>query len=183
MPPMAADVIGIVWVISVTSLQDSLGGGRGMHLALRVLDRLDNVDVAGATAQISGDCLADFRFGRLVHRPKQCRRRHHHAGGAEAALEAMFFPEPLLNRIQCSTDRQAFHRRERLALGLDRKHGAGLDWFPVKVDRARAAVGCLAPNVRASQTQRLADAMNQKLAAFRLDRLRFAIDREVHRSH
>ena len=43
--------------------------------------------------------MTDFRFGRIAVAGKEIRRRHHHAGRAVAALQAMLLPESLLQRM------------------------------------------------------------------------------------
>src|SRR6476646_9600538 len=86
MPPTSGDVFG-----AICPPLAPLGGE---------LDGLHDVHVAGAAAQIPGDRLADVLFAWLRVAAEQGVTRHHHARGAEAALEAVLLEEPLLNRIE-----------------------------------------------------------------------------------
>src|SRR5688572_16081621 len=83
-----------------------------------VLDRVDDVLVAGATAEVAGDAVADLLFTRRRIVLKQVDRRDDHARRAVAALQAMFFPESLLHRMELPFRRQPLDRRHRRAVGL-----------------------------------------------------------------
>src|SRR3972149_1294164 len=78
--------------------------GRGLggspHLACGLLDRLDDVDVAGAATEIAADPLADLRLGRVGVLGEERGGLHDHARRAEAALEAVLVPEALLERVE-----------------------------------------------------------------------------------
>ena len=51
---------------------------------------------------------------------------HHHAGGAEAALQGVMLAEHLLHRVQRAVGvGEALDRRDLGAVGLQREHGAG----------------------------------------------------------
>src|SRR5262245_15794658 len=64
------------------------------------LDRLDDVHVAGAAAQVPRDGLADVLLAGVGILGEERRARHHHAGRTIAALQTMFFPEALLDGMQ-----------------------------------------------------------------------------------
>src|SRR5579885_2530520 len=64
------------------------------------LDRVDDVLVAGAPAQVAFDRLADLRFGRILVAGEQVSRRHDHPGRAVSALKPVLFPETLLERMK-----------------------------------------------------------------------------------
>src|SRR5215475_1155852 len=62
-------------------------------------DRLDDVVVAGATAKVAFELLADGVLVELVAlAADHVHRGHHHAGGTEAALQAVVLAERLLHR-------------------------------------------------------------------------------------
>ena len=65
------------------------------------VDRLDDGPIAGATADVAvqGDLDVLLRWVRIL--VQQGAGGEDHARGAEAALEAGFFPERLLHRVQC----------------------------------------------------------------------------------
>src|SRR6185295_9723540 len=65
-----------------------------------VLDRVDDVLVAGAAAQIPRDALADLPLGWRRRVVEKRHRRHDHARRAVAALQAVLLPESLLQRMQ-----------------------------------------------------------------------------------
>src|ERR1700694_2032056 len=87
MPPISTAISGLPF--------------RGLaRLARRVLDRLHDVHVAGATAEVAGDRLANLELAWVGIRRDQRRRRHHHPGRAEPALEAMLLVESLLHGME-----------------------------------------------------------------------------------
>src|SRR4029453_7024490 len=78
---------------------DRRGLGRA-QLARRLLDRLDDVHVARATAEVAADPLADlFLVGVrvLLQKPGGL---HDHARRAEPALESVLVPERLLEGVE-----------------------------------------------------------------------------------
>src|SRR5437773_11728854 len=67
---------------------------RGLaHRLCRVVDRLHDVHVAGAAAEVPGDGLADLHLGRLRVRGEERDGRHHHSGRAEPALQPVLLVE------------------------------------------------------------------------------------------
>jgi hypothetical protein len=137
-----------------------LGGG--------VLDRPDDVLVAGAAADIAGDAHPDLLLARLWIFLQEPMRAHNHAGGAEAALQAMHHAEAFLQRRQRAVGvRHAFDRGDIGAVGLHCEHRAALHRHAVDIDGAGAAMGGLAANMGAGHRQVFADEMHQQRA--RLD--------------
>src|SRR5688500_720381 len=76
------------------------------------LDRLDDLRVARAAAQVAGDRLPDRLLVAVAARLEVGLRGHEHARGADAALGAAGLQERLLERAQ----------RPRGAEALDRAH-------------------------------------------------------------
>jgi len=74
----------------------------------------------------------------------------------------MVVPEGLLERMQLVLGRKALDRGEGDPVSLHREHGARFDGLPVHVDRAGAAVGCVAAHVRAGQPKLIADRVDQQ---------------------
>src|SRR5438445_10149984 len=68
------------------------------HLLGRPLDRLHDVVVAGAPAEVAFELVADLLFGRLWIALQHLMGGQDHAGRAEAALQAVLFPEAVLGR-------------------------------------------------------------------------------------
>src|SRR3954463_10270569 len=57
-----------------------------------VLDRVDDVLIAGAAAEVARDALADVVLARLRVVGQEIRGAHDHARRTEAALQAVLFP-------------------------------------------------------------------------------------------
>src|SRR6516164_540016 len=83
---------------------------------LAELDRLDDVVVAGAAADVAVEALADFLLGRLRVVGEQLHRRHHHPRRAEAALQAVALAKRRLHRMQLAVLGEALDRRDLAAL-------------------------------------------------------------------
>src|SRR6478609_2213658 len=98
---------------------------------LTELDRLDDVVIAGAAADIAVERLADLLFARLRVVGEQLHRRHHHPRRAEAALQAMALAKRRLHRVQLAVLGQALDGRDLAALHLCREDRARLDRAPV----------------------------------------------------
>ena len=133
--------------------------------------RLDDVLVAGAAAQVAGQRPADVLLGGVGVLVEQGLGGHHHARGAEPALQAVLLPEALLQRVQLAGAGQALHRADLVPVGLDGEHGAGLDRAAVHQHRARAAVGGVAAHVRAGQPQSPADQVGEQQPGLHLGHL------------
>src|ERR671920_494434 len=69
------------------------------HLGGRRADRLDDVVVAGAAAEIALEPLADFLFRGIRIALHEIDRAHDHAGRAKAALQAVVLAERRLHRV------------------------------------------------------------------------------------
>ena len=72
------------------------------------LDRLDNLDIAGAAAVVVFQSVADFRLGRSRMEQQQRLCRHDHARRAEAALHRADIEERALNGLQHGVMRRIF---------------------------------------------------------------------------
>ena len=104
----------------------------GFHGGSTLLNRFDNVLVTGATAQIAFELLANFSFAGMGVALAQIDGAHDHARGAKAALQAVMIAEGLLHGMQRAVGSgQPLDGGDRLALGLNGQHGAGLHGAPV----------------------------------------------------
>src|SRR5712692_1304321 len=94
---------------------------RGLAAQLRrpVLNGFDDVDVAGAAAQIARDPPTDLLLGRIGVGSEQRFRAEEHARRAESALQAVLLEETLLQRVELTVLLQAFDRFDLVAVGLD----------------------------------------------------------------
>src|SRR5262245_46383692 len=167
MPPISAGVCRISVISRLRA--DGLGraGGRRGHcpqLAGRLLDRLHDVHVAGAAAEVAADPVADLLLRRVRVLAEQPGRLHDHPGGAEAALEAVLVPESLLERMERGPVGHPLDRPDLGAVRLDREHRARLGAPAIDVDGARAAVARVAADVRAGQPERVAEQVDEEEA-------------------
>src|SRR6478735_4810255 len=107
--------------------------------------RIADGAVTGTAAKVAFEAPGQVLLLLLVERG----RRHHHACGAEAALEALAFHELLLDRVQLplgttSGGCQPLDGSDRVPLGADGGIDAAVDRGPVHVHRAGAAVPAVA---------------------------------------
>src|SRR5262249_12989699 len=115
----------------------------------RRLDRLDDVVVAGAPAEVPFERLANLVVGRVRVPCQDLGRGHDHPGGAVAALEGVVLVKRALKRVQLAVLREALDRLHLKAVGLEGEHRAGLDRPAVEANGARAAARGIAADVRA----------------------------------
>ncbi len=95
----------------------------------------------------------------------------------------MVLAERFLHRMQLIAIGQAFNRRHRRAFRHQRQEGAGLHRFAVDMNRARAALGGVAADVRTGQAQMFAQELYQQRAAFDLAGDRLAINSHGNGRH
>ena len=121
--------------------------------------------VAGAAAQVALELRADRVLvegsALAVH---EVDRRHDHAGGAIAALEAVVLAEGRLHGVQVGALGEALDGRHDRGLTLDREDRAGLHRLPVQVDHAGAALAGVAADMGAGEAQVLAQELHEQRA-------------------
>ena len=127
-------------------------------------DRVDDVLVAGAAAEIAFELFADDVVGEVVALAMdQIDRGHDHAGGAEAALQAVMLAEGFLHRMQRrAVGGQALDGLDLVAVGHDRERGAGLHRLAVEMHDAGAALRGVAADMGARQPQIFAQELDQQ---------------------
>src|SRR5690348_6355386 len=147
---------------------------RRLHFTSRVFDSRDDVLIAGAAAEISGNRIADFLFAWAGIFAKERGGGQDHARRAIAALQAVLLPESLLHGMKAAAAAillagggEAFDGGDVRASGLSGEHGAGLHGLAVEEDGAGAAKARLAADVRAREAQCVAQIVNEQQA--RLD--------------
>src|SRR4030095_12808070 len=149
------------------------------HVLGGPLNRLDDVVIAGAPAQIAFELVPDLRLGRLRVAFEHLVGCQDHAGCAEAALQPVLLPEPLLDRLQLAVLGQSLDRRDIGAVHLDGEEGAGLDGVAVHEDRARAALARVAADVGPGQADRLTNVVHQEKAGLHVMAVALAVDRHL----
>ena len=137
----------------------------------RVLDR----PVAGAAAEIALERPPKIGALRLVERS----RGHDHAGGAEAALEALRVEERALHRMQFVAFGEALDGHDLAAFGAEGGDEAGVHRLAVERHRAGAAVAGVAAFLDAEPAEPAQEGA-QALAGRGLGIGRLTVDRELH---
>src|SRR6185312_8748290 len=106
---------------------------RGLRRVLHVFhglrasrNRLHDVVVAGATAQVAVELVANRLLVQIMALPPHhIDGGHHHAGGAEAALQTVILTERLLHRVQRPVGRsQPLDGGHSPTVGLKHQGGA-----------------------------------------------------------
>src|ERR1700692_388239 len=147
-----------------------------------MLDRLDDIHVAGATADVAADPPADLILGRMRVALDERRTDEHHPGRAEPALQAMLRMKSFLDRMQLAALRETLDRGDAPALDLDGEHRAGFHRAAVEQYRAGTAVAGIAADVRPGHAQLGANEINQQGPWLRLGAALgpVHVDRDLH---
>ena len=88
--------------------------------------------------------------------------RHQHPRRAVAALQAVLLEETLLHGVELAVLLEALHGHDLAAVGLDSEDGAGLHGPPVEEHCAGPAVGGVASDVGAGETEDLPDEVHEE---------------------
>src|SRR5215510_6392333 len=167
MPQILASVLGVVMTKLLT------------HLLGRVLDSLDDVDVAGAAAEIARDRLADLLLARVLVPLEQRDARHHHSRRTVAALQAVLLGEPLLHGVELAALLEVLDGPDLATVGLHGEHGARFHRLAVEMHGASAAMRRIATDVGAGQPQHLADEVHEQQPRFDLRLVSGPVDGHV----
>src|SRR3990170_3266616 len=103
----------------------------GLHLSSGIPDGVDDVLIAGAAAEVAFQAMTDVSLAGVGVPFEDLQGRQHHPRGAEATLQPVLLPEPLLDGMQPAVLGQPFHRDELGAVGLRGKHGTRLHRYAV----------------------------------------------------
>src|SRR5262245_21121632 len=147
-----------------------LGGG---------FDRLVDLLVAGAAAEVAGDRLADSFAGRIGLALEQGFRGHQDARGAVAALRRSEVGKSGLQRMQLGAAGKAFHGLDAAPLALHRQHEAGELRLAVEQYGAGAALAELAAVLGAGEGEVLAQDLEQRLVRGEGRLHRLAVDAQI----
>ena len=145
------------------------------------LDRLDDLLVAGAAAEVAGEALLDLGAGRVRREGEQRLRGDELARDAEAALRGAGVEERLLERMEPIAGRQPLDGADGRAVRLDREHQARIDAHAVDHDGAGAAFADEAALLRAGQPEIVAQDLEERVVRRDLDRARPAVDGQLDR--
>jgi hypothetical protein len=89
-------------------------------------------------------------------------RTHNHAGRAVAALQSMFFPKSILQRMHLSVFRHSLNRNYVRPIRLDRKHRARFHRQAIGEHCARATDAGLASDVGSGKSGHVPDEVRQQ---------------------
>ena len=146
------------------------------QLAGRLLDRLDDVHVAGAAAEVAADALADLPLvgsGFWSSSQAACmiipgvQKPHWRPCWSQNACWSGWRVAPVGHALDGG---------DLAAVGLDGEHRARLGALPVDVDGARAAVAGVAADVRAGQPEVVAQEVDQQQAGLDVGLACLAVD-------
>ena len=124
--------------------------------------------------------MANLLLGRLGIALQHLVRGHDHAGGTEAALQAVLLPEPLLDRVQVAVLGEALDRGDLDAVALHGEEVAGLHGLAVHEDGAGAALAGVAPDVGAGEPDQLANIVDEQESRLHFVAVRLAVDGHLH---
>jgi hypothetical protein len=142
-------------------------------------DRVDDVLIAGAPAEVALEPGANAFLARLRLTPQQLQCAHDHAGGAKAALQRVMLTKRRQQRMGHLTGRaQALQGGNGRAVRLDSQDRARLHRAPVQVHRARTTLGGVASNMHTGDTEALPQQLDQPHSGLNLDLPPLAIDGE-----
>src|SRR5262249_19749186 len=158
---------------SVANVLAFLAAGRK-----HILDGIDDRLVAGAAAVVSGQVLADLVARGAGETKHEIMSGHQHAGRAESALERVAPMEGFLQLRELAGVGQSFDGIDSAPIRLYGKHQATAHDLAVDADRAGAAHAMLAGGVRSSETQLLAEEVDEMLACGYSARYHRAVDRQ-----
>src|SRR5512137_2023094 len=141
--------------------------GRGGSLApehpASRLDRLVDLLVSGASAQLARERLRDLLPGGVRLPVEDPSRGHQHARRAVAALGRAMVGEGGLEGMELGAVPEPLHGGDRSIAALHRRHQAGERQIAVEEDGAGAALAELAPVLGTGQSQVLAEHLEERL--------------------
>src|SRR5215831_7006108 len=140
-------------------------------------DRVDDVLIAGAPAEITLEPGTDAFLRRLRFTPEQFQRAHDHSRGAEPALQGVMLAEGGLQRMLGITRlAQALDRVDRRSVRLNGQDRARLHGAAVEVHGARAALGRVAADMRARDAEVIPQEVHKQLPGLNLSLPPRAVD-------
>ena len=95
----------------------------------------------------------------------------------------MLLAERLLHRVERPVRRQTLDRRDLAPVRLNAEQRARLHRLAVQQNRARAARGRVAADVRTGKSEPLAQHIDEQLARLELERVLCPVDRDRDASH
>src|ERR1700730_10541342 len=122
----------------------------------RLGDRSDDVGVAGATADVAGELLADLALRPRASPQDQVARSDQHGRRAVAALQCVVLVKIASQRLDHAVAGKALDRNDLALITRDCEHQARARRLAVDEDRTGAADAVLAAEMRAGQIAAIA---------------------------
>jgi hypothetical protein len=148
------------------------------HLGCRIENGAHDLVVAGASAEVPGEFVANLLLGRVRVLVEKGFGRDKEARGANAALKGRMFEELLLEGVEAFGRGEAFHGENLSPLCFDGEYEARADDIAVEKDAAGAAVSGCTAFLRASEVEFVPQDFQQRLAGFAEDFGFLAVQRE-----
>jgi hypothetical protein len=142
------------------------------------LHRLDDIVIAGATAEIAFEGVANGRLVRILLPGKEGGRGQHHPRRAIATLQTVLLPERPLDGMEHPPGRKTFDGRDFVTIGLSREQRATLYPDTIQQDRAGAALAGVAPNLCAGQAEMVAKQLHEERSRLHFELPLDSIDRQ-----
>src|SRR6266498_4249101 len=142
----------------------------------RRLDRLDDVHVAGAPADVALNRLPNLLFTRLRMDAQERGRAYQHPRGAVAALEGVVIGERLLQRRELAVLGESLDGLDLCTVGLDRQQHAALHEEAVHEHGTGTTVAGVAADVASGQIEVVTDEMDEETSRVHLALVRLAVD-------
>ncbi len=158
------------------------GGGGASSIRAGVDRGLDDLAIAGAAAQDATERIHDLGLGGVRPRREEGIGGHQHARRADPALRGAAPQERGLDRPQGVTGGEALDGVDRAPVQLTERDETGAHRVAVQANRAGATVAGIAADLRAGQTQVVAEDLAEAPHRVAIDRDITAIDPEGRRS-
>jgi hypothetical protein len=146
------------------------------QLLRSILISFDDVDVAGATAQVAGNRVSDFVIGRIGVLTKEGVSSHKHSWSTVTTLQSMLLKEAFLERMQFAVLFETFDSGYVSAIGLHRESCTRLNGTPIHHDSTRTTVACVTTDVCSGKSERFAYEVNEQQSRFNFGGMLSAID-------
>src|SRR5215813_5519859 len=139
----------------------------GSHCPSARRDRLDNVVIPGASADVAFELLPDRRLIRFAEAARDVERDHHHTRGAVAALKGMVLPKGRLHGMEWRARRgKALDGGNSRPLALQCEHRARLHRQTVYMYDAGTTLRRIAADMGAGETQMLSEKLHEHRSPF-----------------
>src|SRR5579872_2484832 len=140
-----------------------------------------NRRIAGATAEMPGQKIADRLFAWFAVFTQENIERHQNARGAKPTLKRVIaFEGGLQNTEAIRRGGEPLDRPQRATIGLHRKHEAGAHQMTVDLDRTGAADAVFTTDMRAGGADLVTQEIREQHARLRLAAARLAVERQLN---